>query len=126
MMAFIYDNTELQSLNRNALLTVSNVWNTNTNSLSATDSSSSVRSFNTLVGILGFHIANIGYLQFTLTITPNNAMGLSTTYSFNYISFNYLIARFTYCAPATPYLIVSTRLCYDVCPIRYVTDSLYF
>lgn len=76
--------------------------------------------------MIGFHIVSIAYLQFTTTITPNNALSFSSTYTFNYVNFNYMIANFAYCAPATPYLLVSSRLCYDLCPIRYSTDTFYF
>ena len=127
IMAFIYNNTELQALQRSASMTKGSFGNTYSSSLSATDAANSVRSYNTLAGIVGYHIVSLPFYQFTTTITPNNTVSFSSSYTYSYVSFNYLIATFTACAPSTPFLIVSTtKTCYDVCPIRYSTDNLYF
>ena len=126
MMAFIYDASELQSLTRSARLTVAAFGSTNTASLTTTEPTNSIRSYNTIIGIVGFHIVSLGYLQFTTTITPNNVMKFISSYTFSYVNFNYLFAIFDDCVTPTPYLDSVGNLCYDVCPVRYSTDSNYY
>ena len=116
----------MQALNRNALITLGSFGNTNIAGLTATDATNSVRSYNTIIGLIGFHIVSLGYLQFTTTINPNNVMQFASSYTFSYVNFNYLIAQFVACGASTPYLEVSSRTCYDVCPIPYSTDSNYY
>lgn len=40
------------------------------------------------------------------------------------MSFQYIYLLFKYCADTTPYLMVATNTCYDICPIRYSSNTL--
>lgn len=43
--------------------------------------------------------------------------------SFKAFGFNYLIMEEQYCGDLTPYLMVATNICYDVCPERYYNND---
>lgn len=122
---YIYNYNELNGNNRVGRF----LWGSfgsvnNVAALSFTDSNKWVRTSNTMLGTNSYHIANQNFLQIKCTITPNTTVSATSSYSFNYMEFNYLILSFVYCNPAsTPYLMVSTSTCYDACPIRYYPNT---
>jgi hypothetical protein len=117
--AYIFNYDELNSNNRVAQFKTGGLGSITASQLTYTDPSNFVRSTNAILGTNSYHIFNQNYLHIKCTITPNNIITASTNYSFKYWAVNYLQLMFVYCNPAnTPYLVVSSKLCYSTCPNR--------
>jgi cysteine-rich repeat protein len=86
-----------------------------------------VRNYNIFAGLYSFHTKGS---PFNYAITVNNATSVSATSSNTWtkFGFNLVLFEYYYCPDATPYLMVTVtpNVCYDICPIRYCSNSSDF
>lgn len=85
-------------------------------------SNSSMQSYNTIYGFRTYHTVNENFLNFQWTLS-SGALAVTTTNTFLWVAFDYLILEFITCSPSTPLLMLSNSTCYDLCPIRYYDDE---
>jgi len=93
------------------------------NPLFSPDALGYIRPYNTIVGITGFHIVGDGFFQYQCNSTYPYSVSATSMNKWTFMAFDYIYLQFTYCADITPYLMVATQICYDVCPIRYSSNT---
>jgi hypothetical protein len=94
--------------------------------LSAPDALGYIRIYNTIVGITGFHIENDNFFQYQCNTSNPFSVTATSENQWNLMAFDYVYLRFTYCADTTPFLMLATNLCYDICPMRYCSHTISF
>jgi len=92
--------------------------------LQYSDTSMIVRQYNTLFGLSGFSINNEAFLSWSGTLTTNTSIAVTSNNNFLYFQFVYIILEENWCIEATPYLLIATSTCYDICPDGYYPNSV--
>jgi hypothetical protein len=118
--AYLFNANELSMGPRKASFSVTMLSSTTTLSSTA----SSIRTFNTLVGIQSYHITNKNYFQFAISINQAS-ISISNNVSALYMQYDFLLTNFIACPSAEPYINIAANLCYSVCPSRTYTDDFY-
>jgi hypothetical protein len=81
-----------------------------------------MQSYNTINAVCTYHTAGQNFITYSWTLnTPS--LTVTSTNTFSWVGFDYLILQFITCSSTTPYLMVSTATCYDVAPARYYADG---
>jgi hypothetical protein len=88
------------------------------------DSGSLTREYNTIYGLQGFFIINESFISWDISITPKISIDANISNSFLSFDFVYLIIEEYWCEGLTPYRLLATDLCYDVCPLRYFANDV--
>ena len=72
-----------------------------------THTSTSVQSYNTLVGKVSYHITNQAFYQYAINIQPSTSIAITTNVTVDYLQYDYLLLTFAKCPVATSWLAIS-------------------
>lgn len=128
VLVFLYNNAQLLAVSPPARYTKGTLSATTGNNalLMATDTLNTFRTYNTFIGMNAFWIIGGSFLNFDTLTTPSVSITASSTNNWKSFAFDYNVFEFWYCPDSTPYLMVSTNICYDLCPIRYASNTSDF
>ena len=122
---FVFNPEKLLAITPSARYTVGSFSGTNGNNaiLSWTGSPGIIKSYNAIIGLTGFHYKGESWFNFEHIITPGLSLSATSTNRWLKLEFDFLVFEFFYCPDTTPFLLVATNLCYDICPVRYVNNQ---
>lgn len=125
VLVFLYNNAQLLAVTPPARYTKGSLSSTSGSNalLMAADTANIFRTYNTFIGMNAFWIIGGSFLNFATTTTPSVSISATSNNSWKSFGFNYNVFEFWYCPDTTPYLMVSTNICYDLCPIRYASNT---
>lgn len=73
-----------------------------------------------------FWIKGDNFFNYVTLTTASVSISATSTNAWKSFAFDYNVFKFWYCPDTTPYLMVSTTICYDLCPIRYASNTSDF
>lgn len=122
---FVYNKNQMLALSPAANYTVGSFSGTNAvnSQLLVNDAANVFRNFNTIIGLTGFYISGDNFFNYQCSIIAGVSASATSTNNWLAFSFNYFNLQFYYCPDLIPYLMVSTNLCYDLCPMRYCSNA---
>jgi cysteine-rich repeat protein len=126
VMVFIYNNAKLALVSPAAAYTLATFSSTAANNAALQWSNVNVRSYNTLIGLTSFYIKGDAFFNYMTFVNDGLIAAANSTNNWQQFSFCVNLFRFYYCPDNIPYLMVSTQLCYDICPPRYCTNGSDF
>jgi hypothetical protein len=126
VMVFIYSNAQLATVSPPAKYTLGFFSSTAANNAALLWNYAKVRPYNTFIGLTAFQMKGDNFFNYQTGVNSDVSALASSTNNWKKLSFCVNVFEFYYCPDATPYLMVATSICYDICPVRYCSNYSSF